>query len=310
MVVVSYNTREHLRACLESVVREAPGEIIVADNGSSDGSNEMVRADFPAVRLIVDHTNPGYGGAANRAIATSAAPYALLLNSDVILPAGSIAAMARYMCEHERVGMLGPRLVNPDGTLQPSCHGFPSVGFLVVEYSALRAVTRIVSPLRARYFVDWPHDRARAVPWVCGAVLLLRREAFDPIGGFDQSFHMYFEEVDLAYRMRMTGWETHFAPVASVTHTGGASTIQSWDAMRTQHFRSLMRFTALHSRTGSAATTALVFKGMLLGKLALDRTRQAVTRDPPHRADLAGRVAHWRSLLREPFLRQALGRDG
>jgi hypothetical protein len=304
-VVISYNTREILRACLLSVVADAPAEVVVVDNGSTDGSVEMVRDEFPSIRLVLDPTNPGYGGAANRGVAACDAPLVLLLNSDTVLPRGTFAALRDYADRHPRAGCVGPRLLNPDGSLQPSCHAFPSTTFLALEYTSLRHVARRVPALRDRYFIDWAHDSARAVPWVSGAALLLRRTALDAVGGFDPSFHMYYEEVDLAYRMARAGWETHFAPVADITHLGGASTAQVWAAMRVRHFRSLVQFCARHHTPTAAARTAATLSLMLAGKLAVDATRRHLVRDPARRRELDGRVEHWRQLWRVPFVREA-----
>ncbi|HYO15860.1 MAG TPA: glycosyltransferase family 2 protein [Thermoanaerobaculia bacterium] len=201
VAVVGYNTRDDLRACLESVRSEAPGEVIVADNGSTDGSVAMVRSGFPEVRLLVDESNPGYGAAANRAVAAAACPYVLLLNADTRVTPGTLRALAAYLDEHPRAGVVGPRLVNPDGTLQVSC--FPFIGTLrlmLEKTPAARWLAR-VPVLRDRWLLSHSlHDRPRVVPWVLGAALALRREAFETIGGFDTSFFMYSEEIDLCWR--------------------------------------------------------------------------------------------------------------
>lgn len=305
VAVISYNTCDILRDCLTSVMLEAPTTVVVVDNGSTDGSIEMIRREFPAVHLVTDATNPGYGAAANRAVTECARPYILLLNSDTMLHPGSIAALRDYMEQHHDAGVVGPRLVNPDGSLQPSCFAFPSAAFLFVEHSPFRAAARLLPRMRRHFFIGWPHTEARAVPWVVGAALLMRREAFDAVGGFDASFHMYYEEVDLAYRMEAAGWTTHFAPVADVTHLGGATTARTWSAMRVRYFRSLSRFCAMHSSRGAATRLALALHVVSAGKLVLDEVRRPFARDAERRRDLEARVALWRELVRVPFLREA-----
>jgi len=305
VAVISYNTCDILRDCLTSVMLEAPTAVVVVDNGSTDGSIEMVRREFPAVRLVIDPTNPGYGAAANRAVTECAMPYILLLNSDTILHPGSIAALRDYMEQHHDAGVVGPRLVNPDGSLQPSCFAFPSAAFLFVEHSPFRAAARLLPRVRRHFFIGWPHTEPRAVPWVVGAALLIRREAFDAVDGFDVSFHMYYEEVDLAYRMEAAGWTTHFAPVADVTHLGGATTARTWSAMRVRYFRSLSRFCAMHSSRGAATRLALALHVVAAGKLVLDEVRRPFARDAERRRDLEARVALWRELVQVPFLREA-----
>jgi GT2 family glycosyltransferase len=305
VAIISYNTRDVLRNCLTSVMPEAPAELVVVDNGSTDGSIEMIQSEFPAVRLVVEANNPGYGAAANRAVSESIAPYVLLLNSDTVLRSGTLRALHEYMQRHPRAGMAGPRLVNVDGSLQPSCYAFPSTAFLIVEHSSLRPLAKWVPGGRRHFFIDWPHDEARAVPWVTGAALVLRRDAFDEVAGFDPSFHMYCEEVDLAYRMRAVGWETHFAPVADVTHLGGASTSKVWMPMRVRYFRSLVQFCATHHSWRATTCTVAALEMMVLFKLVLDTVTRRIVRDPERRRMLDARVALWRQLRRVPFLREA-----
>ena len=130
VAVISFNTRDILRDCLTSVLAESPTELVVVDNGSTDGSIEMVRQAFPSARLVVEASNPGYGAASNRAVSECSSSYVFLLNSDTVLPPGTLDAMRGYMERHPRAGMAGPRLVNADGSLQPSCFAFPSATFL------------------------------------------------------------------------------------------------------------------------------------------------------------------------------------
>ena len=301
VAVISFNTRDILHDCLATVMAESPREVVVVDNGSTDGSIEMVRRDFPDVRLVVDESNPGYGAACNRAVAECSAPYVFLLNSDTLLRRGTLDALRDYMESHPRVALAGPRLLNADGSLQPSCFAFPSATFLVVEHSSLRPLARAIPPMRRHFFIGWPHDAARRVPWVMGAALLVRRSAYEQVGGFDPSFHMYCEEVDLAYRLATAGWETHFAPVADVTHLGGASTSQRWQPMRVRYFRSLVQFCATHHPLRSALRTAATLRLMVRAKLLLDSIHRRALRDSDARRALDGQLALWRELLRVPF---------
>lgn len=201
VAVVCHNTRDDLRACLESLRSEAPAEVVVADNGSTDGSAAMVRSEFPEVRLLVDEGNPGYGAAANRAVAATVSPYVLLLNADTRVTPGALRALAAFLDAHPRAGVAGPRLVNPDGTLQVSC--FPFIGTLrlmLEKTPAARWLARVPA-LRDRWLLSHSlHDRPREVPWVLGAALALRREAFAAVGGFDPAFFMYAEEIDLCQK--------------------------------------------------------------------------------------------------------------
>ena len=305
VAVISYNTRDILHDCLASVVADAPDAVVVVDNGSTDGSIEMVQQEFPAVRLLLAPDNPGYGAASNLAVAACDVGYVLLLNSDIVLRRGTLRALRDYMERHPRAGMAGPRLINADGSLQPSCYAFPSAAFIVVKHSTLELLARRVPAIRRRFFIDWPHDEARVVPWASGAALMLRRAAFDEVRGFDPSFHMYAEEVDLAYRMAAAGWETHFAPVADVVHLGGASTAKVWRPMRVRYFRSLVQFCATHHSMAATKRAIAALRALVLVKLAQDLVRLAVVRDPELRRGLQERTGLWKEILRVPFLREA-----
>ena len=239
VVVVSYNSRELLRACLASTASEGANEVIVIDNASSDGSAEMVADEFPWIRMLRSEQNDGYGAAANLAIASCSAKYVLLLNCDTLLHPGTLQALCEYLDQHPEVAIVGPALVNPDGTPQASCFPFPTPLHTLLRETSLSSVWNGSVSNRSPRF-------AGAVPWVLGAALAIRRHAFESVGGFDRSFFMYFEEVDLCYRLSRAGWQTHFAPSATVTHVGGASTKPLRLAMLSQLYESLCHFYQLH----------------------------------------------------------------
>jgi N-acetylglucosaminyl-diphospho-decaprenol L-rhamnosyltransferase len=246
VVVVNYNTREDLQACLETVLATDAREVIVADNGSTDGSREMVREDFADTRLLCFDDNPGYGGAANRAVATTDTPFVLLLNSDTLLAPDTLAMLGDYLDRHPAVGIIGPRLLNPDGTLQPSCYPYPGSLRWALDNDDLAPLLRHIKLAREAAFRTWDHDRAREVPWVKGAAMAIRRTAFEEVGGFDDAFFMYHEETDLCFRMARAGWKTHFAPVTDIIHTGESSTSQYRRAMSRALDESTRRFHRKH----------------------------------------------------------------
>jgi GT2 family glycosyltransferase len=260
VVLVNRDTREHLLDALPTVLAESPRRVVVVDNGSSDGSAAAVRERFPSVEVIARADNPGYGAAANQGIAACPAPFVLLLNSDVLLQPGALGALSSHLQSHPRAGLAGPRLVDPDGRLQPSCAPFLGSFRMIVEKSPLGRLLARVPPVRERWLLRWSsHDRPRVVPWVLGAALAIRREAFEQVGGFDPSFYMYAEEVDLCWRLREAGWETHFAPVATIAHVGGASTAAVREEMERRRVESARRFYRLHySRGHVLALEALI----------------------------------------------------
>jgi N-acetylglucosaminyl-diphospho-decaprenol L-rhamnosyltransferase len=304
--IVNHNTRELLRACVDSVQREAPSELVVVDNASFDGSTEMVEAEFPVVSLIRNGTNLGYGAAANQAIADCTAEYVLLLNSDTILQPSALRDLSIYLHQNPQAAIVGPRIVNLDGTLQRSCFPFPTPLDISLDVSNLSQLIRYIPVLREVYLRTWSHGRVRRVPWVLGAALAIRRDAFEAVGGFDDSFFMYYEEVDLCYRLAETGWETHFAPVTDVVHVGGASTQQRRADMTVRFFASLAQFYRRHySRVRQAELGALV-ACIALARLIRDSVSIRLTRDPDKRAGFAGDLTSWRRLLVGEWREQAL----
>lgn len=242
VVVVNYNTWAHLRACLASVVRAGAHEVVVVDNASEDGSVAMVRNLFPEVKLIVSRVNRGYGAGANEGIRHCGSPYVLLLNSDTLLREDSLRTLACYLETHPRVAAAAPQLINSDGTPQPSAFPPPSALPMMIRESSLQQLVRSLPTLR-RYYLE---PKAGPVPWVLGAALTLRRDVFLGLNGFDESYFMYFEEVDLCYRLRDAGWEVHFAPVTEIVHVGGASTRPLAVGMAVQLYRSHLQFACRH----------------------------------------------------------------
>jgi GT2 family glycosyltransferase len=297
VVVVNYNTREHLRSCLRSL--QQPGaHVVVVDNASTDGSQEMVRGEFPDAVLLDDGVNRGYGAAANVGARQGSAPYVVVFNSDTIVPEGALDALRTYLEEHPEVGMLGPRLLNPDGSLQSSCFPFPTPLTAFLGESGLGFFIRFIPVVRQRYPRTWSHDRPRHVPWVLGAVLALRREAFQAVGGFDERYFMYFEEVDLAVRLKKAGWLVHFAPVADITHVGAASTRRVAHRMRLEYYVSMARFYQRHhsSRRLAAMRTFVQCRALV------DLVRSAIVfvfvRQPDRRNALRGAMSTQARLLR------------
>jgi N-acetylglucosaminyl-diphospho-decaprenol L-rhamnosyltransferase len=297
IVIVNFNTRDHLRACLRTVETQSADAIVVVDNGSSDGSVDMVGRDFPDVIVHVDRANPGYGAAANRGMSRCPDADVLLLNSDTRLAPGAVRALRAYLDGHPTAGIVGPRLVYPDGRLQQSCFPFPSPLRPPCARDPFAGVVRHIPLVRERYLATWSHSRARVVPYVMGAAMAIRRAAFDAVGGFDPSFFMYAEETDLCYRLRKSGWETHFAPVTDVVHVGGASTRQRRAVMLEQLNISSMRFYRRHY-SGIRLTQArlCICCGMAL-RLLRDSTRYVMAADVAQRRELAENVSVWRRAL-------------
>lgn len=291
VIIINYNTCGELYACLGSLVPEGPSHVVVVDNDSSDDSVEMVRSAYPWVELLVNERNVGYGAASNRAMAGCDTPYALLLNSDTRLESGALEALGGYLDQHPRAAIVGPRLVNPDGTLQATCYPFPRPFDTLVEnstYAVLlgRWIRRSVPGIRRLYWRTWPHDSARQVPWIKGAALAIRLDAFRAVGGFDESFFMYFEDADLCYRMKKAGWEVHFAPVATVAHVGGASTDKVRGDMAIQLVHSTHLFYRRHKSRWSVSIVNVMMKGLMLVRWVSGMLRLSFTSDAGKRSEI------------------------
>lgn len=299
VVVVNYNTCDQLRPCLASIRDAGAARVIVVDNASTDGSQEMVRACFPQVTLHTNRTNIGYGAAANQAIAHCRADYILLLNSDTLVPRHAVHALQRYLDEHPQAAVVGPRLINADGTLQPSCYPFPTPFNLFLEESLLGRLAVYIPGVRDRYLRAWPHDTARPVPWVLGAALAIRREAFLDVNGFDPAYFMYYEETDLCYRLYMAGWQTHFAPVTTITHLGGASTSQVYAEMQYRLFLSAQRFFRRHYTAAQVRQLRLVMIPILVAQIVRDTLRYHRARQPQQRQTAWETVQARYRMLRE-----------
>ncbi len=229
--IVSYNSRDHLRRCLAALGGQGLAQLVVVDNASTDGTIEMLGTEFPQVRAILNGRNRGYGPAANQGIRETTTPYALLLNPDTVSEPGTVSQLAAYAKRHPEAAVIGPRIVNPDGTLQPSCYPEPTPLNVLIDSSGLSPLLARL-PGAGRLSVRWwDHRRPRRVRWLLGAALLIERETFDRLGGFDEQFPLYYEETDYCARCWAFGREVHFAPFATVAHVGGGSSPDAPDGV-------------------------------------------------------------------------------
>lgn len=243
-VIVNRNTREFLRDCLESLRRqdfEGGISVWVVDNGSTDGSQEMILSDFPEVNIVWNQGNVGYARACNQGIGHSVEPYVFILNSDTVLSDDTASRVVECLEEEPQTAVVGPRLLNSDGSIQYSCRGFPSITDAFVH--GFLGLFRADNPRSRRYKkMDWDHDGGGEVDWVSGAFMALRREAVERVGGFDEGYFMYVEDVDLCWRMWQAGWKVLYLPAGEVEHHVGASSRMASTRMLFHHHRSMLRF--------------------------------------------------------------------
>jgi GT2 family glycosyltransferase len=268
VIIASWNTRDLLAACLESLrspLSAGLAEVIVVDNGSEDGSPAMVRERFPSAMLICPGRNLGFGGANNLGLRAARGRYIVLLNSDTEVPDGALESMCDFMDAHPRVGILGPKLLNPDGSVQLSCRRFPSYRTALFDRYSL--LTRLFprNPYSREYLMtDTGHSDTREVDWVSGACLMARREAIEEVGPLDEAFFMYAEDVDWCYRMHQKGWKVVYYPEARVLHHVGRSTRSAPFRMTVERHRSMWVFYKKHYSRGIVLVDAATLCGIAL----------------------------------------------
>jgi len=242
VVVVTWNALPWVERALESV---RGNETIVVDHGSTDGTLELVRERFPEVRLI-QQENKGLGGGSNAGMRVAEGDWFLLLNSDAWATDGALDRLVALGEARPDAAVLGPRLRYPDGRLQRSVRGFPTLWRLATEYLFLRKLAPRSRLFNAFYGNGFDHERPLEAEFLMGAVLLVRREAADTVGLFDEDFFMFSEETDWCYRFRQAGWKVLFTPDAEFVHVGGATTRKSWSPMFREQVRGHLRFLAKH----------------------------------------------------------------
>ena len=286
--LVNWNTREHLRRCLESLREHAADlrpQVVVVDNASADGSAELVREAFPEVTLLANAENRGYAAGNNQALDAAPADYKLLLNPDVQVQAGSVQYLVRFLEEHPAAAAVAPRLRYPDGRVQLTCRTFPTPD--TVWYDAL-LLSRLFPRSRTfgKYRMTWwDYADERQVEQPMASALLLRAAALAQVGGFDESFPLFFNDVDLCRRLRDAGWEIWFTPRAEMIHAHGASTAQVWGEALNQSYRGFVGFYEKHYRGRVCPVSYWSARALLAAGFTVRRWARALgRRGGPRRA--------------------------
>ena len=266
-VIVHYRTVEETVAAARSVAETAPAAgIIVVDNASGDSVGARLASEVPSARLLVEERNRGYGAGCNRGARETDRPYLLFLNSDTVVRAGAVDALVEALESDPLAAAAAPRLVNADGSLQPSIQQFPTPWRIFCESSGLAAISGGRGFLRGHTKTREDHGRPRPVPAVRGAALLVRRSSFEEAGGFDEGFFLYAEETDLFRRLADRGYQLLFVPRAEVVHAGGGSGGDSLFGLlheglaryvRKHHGPAAARFARISLRLGAAGRYAL-----------------------------------------------------
>jgi GT2 family glycosyltransferase len=265
VVILNWNACDYLVDALHSIVRQQwqrDIEVIVVDNFSQiDDSVAVVQRDFPQVKLIAHDRNIGFSGGNNLGYRAASGRHILFLNPDTVVHDGALDVLADWMDAHPEAGASGPKLLNTDGSLQPSCRAFPSIGAGFFRNTLLGRLFPNNPWTRSYLMLGFSHDREAEVDWLSGSALLVRRDVFDKIGGWDEDYFMYCEDVDLCYRIKEAGYKRIYVPTATITHRIGGSSDWAQGAMIRQHHGSMLLFFRKHYARG--------FKVLLLPIVAL-----------------------------------------
>lgn len=259
IILVCWNNKAYLEPCLNSIYEgglRSSFDIVVVDNGSTDGSQAMLREKFPEVIIIQNDHNVGLGKASNQGIEATNGRHILLLNNDTVVNGPSLDAMVDYLDQNPDVGAVGGQLLNADGTVQSCYSGFPN---LVEEFLI---ATRLGEMLRPGYPANVTDKEIRSVDWMGSACLMVRRQALDTVGLLDEEYFIYGDETDLQYRLKKAGWKNYYLPQATTIHYGGRS-MNRW-GRRKMVYRGHMLF--YQKNYGPLRTLAL---RILLGSLSL-----------------------------------------
>jgi len=250
VLIVSYKTRELLDGCLTSVISMlnlgSDHEVIVVDNASADGSAAMVRSAFPQVRLLANEQNRGFSAGSNQAIQSSSGRYVMLLNPDTVVRSGALGRMMELLDDDAEIGVVGPKLVYPDGSFQHSAFTYPTLAMIFLDFFPLNY--RLVdSRLNGRY-PRALYDMGEPFPvdHPLGAGLMVRRRVIEEVGLLDESFFMYCEEIDWCMRIKDAGWQVYCCSQAEVVHYEAQSTAQFRDEMFIELHRSRYRLYEKH----------------------------------------------------------------
>lgn len=283
VVIVTYNSVADAGRCLASLREHTHGvsfEAIVVDNASTDGTAALVEREHPWAQVIARRTNGGLSRAVNEGVAASSGDYVVALNPDTWIEHDALALLATFAREHEGVGVVAPKLLDPDGTVQLSCRAFP--GYSTAFFNRYSLLTKVFpSNRRSRDYLmqDFDHESTRDVDWVSGAAMLMPRTVFDHLGGWDPELFLFNEDVDFCRRVHDAGLRVVYLPQARVYHTIGISKSTSV-RMIVQRHRSIWRYYRkhLHGNAARDAVTGAAIVGRCAVMVAVSLVRRVLNR--------------------------------
>ena len=305
IIIVNWNGGELLRKCLRSILANPPAisyEVILVDNASTDGSVAVLRKDETTRELIAREQlhivenveNTGFGRANNQAFALSRAPLIFLLNPDTEVTKDAIDTLIATVNSGARVGACGPRILNPDGSVQISVWRNPPSAWEIL-LSQMKLYLLLPARMRGELLLGghWQHDRRRPVPMLSGAAILLKREVIDEVGGFDARFHMYGEDNEWCFRVTRAGWQMIFEPAAVIIHHGASSSSQRWTNLEKVRVQMEASFAFQKQALGGFALVRNQLASYLV--TVLQHSWKKIRRIPAPELELARRI-HWQHL--------------
>lgn len=281
IIIVNWNVCDFLRDCLRSIDAgrgDHSLEVIVVDSASSDGSVEMVTAEFPWVRLIARDDNVGFPKGNNIGMAEARGRYLLLLNPDTVVLGDAVQAMQTYLQGHPDIGALGPQLLNADSSVQSSRRRFPRLATAFFESTWLESLAPGL--LRSYYALDMPDDLTADVDWLTGACIMVPRAAYERVGGMDEGYYMYSEELDWCRRIKEAGWRVVYYPDAKVIHYYGKSSEQAVTARHINFQRAKLRYFRKYHGRVRAAVLRLFLLAVYVWQLLLEGAKGLLGSQP------------------------------
>jgi GT2 family glycosyltransferase len=268
IIIVSWNVCKDVFECITSILQNAPSfsyEIILVDNHSTDGTVANIKEHFPEVAVIENEENLGFAAANNKGIEKATGEHIFFLNPDTVVLPGAIDRLVHFLDSNLHIGICGPRMLNADRTLQKSARGFPTCRGAMHRYTFLRYLGVFRRDFRQWMNRDFDYSQSQTVDQLMGAALVVRKSLLDKVGRFDERFFLYYEDVDLCYRVKEAGWQVLYCPDAEIIHTGGRSSEQAPAKIQYIRLCSLLKYFRKHRNTLSSCSVTIFLKiGLLI----------------------------------------------